>query len=67
LSGKIRESLSYHQYDADGNKIWEEEFNPSGKLTGFSGFVIRNGVGVEKTIYDSNNKIKSNKYYIYTT
>mgnify|MGYP001766489279 CR=1 FL=1 len=75
--GRILEDISYkqgnvdkhfkYQYDADGNKIREEEFDPSGKLIEFSEYVIKNGVRVEKTVYDSNNKIKSKKYYIYTT
>jgi hypothetical protein len=64
--GKADKHFKY-QYDADGNKIKEEEFDPSGKLIEFSEYKIENGVRIEKTVFDANKKIKTKRYYVYTT
>lgn len=63
--GKVNKHFKYH-YDAEDNKIKEEEFDPSGKLIEFSEYVVENGVRIEKTVFDANKKIKSKKYYQYT-
>lgn len=64
--GKIHKHFKY-QYDAEGNKIREEEFDPSGRLVEWSVYRFENGLRVEKTVYDAANEIKSKKYYTYTT
>ena len=74
--GNIIESITYkqgkadkhfkYQYDSDSNKIKEEEFDPSGHLKEFSEYKYTDGLRTEKTIYDSNKKIKSKKTYLYT-
>lgn len=64
--GRINKHFRY-QYDSDGIKIREEEFDPSGRLIEFSEYKIENGLRVEKIVYDSNKKVKSRKTYIYTT
>jgi hypothetical protein len=64
--GKIDKHFKY-QYDAENNKIREEEFDSSGKMTETSEYKFEKGLRVEKIVYDSNKKIKSKKYYKYTT
>jgi hypothetical protein len=64
--GKINKHFKY-QYDADGNKIREEEYDPSGKLIEYSEYKIENGLRVEKIVYGSNDKPKTRKVYQYTT
>jgi antitoxin component YwqK of YwqJK toxin-antitoxin module len=76
IRGNIVESIDYkqgkvdkhfkYQYDQDNNKIKEEEFDPSGRLKESSEYKIEGGLRVEKTVYDSNKKIKSKKIYVYT-
>jgi hypothetical protein len=63
--GKITKHFKY-QYDSDNNKIKEEEYDPSGKLTESSEYKIENGLRVEKIVFDGNKKIKSKKIYNYT-
>jgi hypothetical protein len=63
--GKVNKHFKY-QYDSDDKKINEEEYDPSGRLIEYSEYKIENGLRVEKTVYDSNNKIKSKKIYQYT-
>jgi len=63
--GKIDKHFKY-QYDQDNNKIKEEEFDPSGRLKESSEYKIEGGLRVEKTVYDSNKKVKSKKLYVYT-
>ena len=64
--GKVNKHFKY-EYDSDGNKIKEEKFGPSGKLTETSEYKIDNGLRVEKIVYDANKRIKSRKIYQYTT
>jgi hypothetical protein len=64
--GKIIKHFKY-QYDADCNKIGEEELDPSGKVRESSEYKFENGLRVEKTVYDQNKKMKSRKIYNYTT
>jgi antitoxin component YwqK of YwqJK toxin-antitoxin module len=64
--GKINKHFKY-QYDTDGNKIREEEYDPSGKLLEYSEYKIENGLRVEKIVYEPNKKPKSRKVYQYTT
>jgi hypothetical protein len=64
--GKIDKHFKY-QYDADNNKIKEEELDSSGKTIESSEYKYENGRRIEKTVYDSNKKIKSKKFYKYTT
>lgn len=64
--GKINKHFRY-QYDDKGNKIREEEYDPSGKLIEYSVYTFENGLRVEKTVYEPNDKPKSRKVYQYTT
>jgi len=64
--GKINKHFKY-QYDADDNKIREEEYDPSGKLIEFSEYRIENGLRVEKIVYEPNKKPKTRRVYQYTT
>ena len=64
--GKLNKHFKYY-FDNDSNKIKEEEFDSSGKIIESSEYKIENGLRIEKTVYDSNKKIKSKKYYKYTT
>lgn len=64
--GKVDKHFKY-QYDADNNKIKEEEFDSSGKTVESSEYKYENGLRTEKTVYDSNKKVKSKKFYKYTT
>jgi hypothetical protein len=75
--GNVVESISYklgkvdkhfkYEYDADNNKIKEEEFDASGKIKETSDYKYANGLRIEKNVYDSNKKLKSKKTYVYTT
>jgi hypothetical protein len=64
--GKVDKHFKY-QYDADNNKIREEEYDPSGKLIEYSEYKIENGLRVEKIVYDANKKPKNRRVYQYTT
>lgn len=64
--GKVDKHFKY-QYDADNNKIKEEEYDTSGRLKESSEYKYVNGLRTEKTVYDSNKKQKSKKTYVYTT
>ena len=64
--GKINKHFKY-EYDADDNKIKEEEYDPSGKLIEYSEYKIENGLRVEKIVYEPNKKPKTRKVYQYTT
>jgi antitoxin component YwqK of YwqJK toxin-antitoxin module len=76
-NGNILEEITYkqgkknkhfkYQYDSDNNKIREEEYDPSGRLMEYSEYKIENGLRVEKTVYEPNDKPKSIKVYQYTT
>jgi hypothetical protein len=63
--GKVTKHFKY-QYDADNNKIKEEEFDPSGKLIESSEYKIENGLRKEKIVYDASKKVKTKKIYNYT-
>lgn len=63
--GKISKHFKY-QYDADNNKIREEEYDPAGRLIEYSEYKYENGLRVEKNVYDPNKKLKSRKIYQYT-
>ena len=75
--GNVMESITYKQgkidkrfkyeYDAENNKIKEEEFDASGKIKESSDYKYVNGLRTEKNVYDSNKKLKSRKTYTYTT
>jgi hypothetical protein len=64
--GKVDKHFKY-QYDADNNKIREEEYDPSGRLIEYSEYRVERGLRVEKNVFDSNKKLKSKKTYTYTT
>ncbi len=64
--GKIDKHFKY-QYDENSNKILEEEFDSSGKIKESSEYIYEKGLRVEKTVFDSKKKIKSKKFYKYTT
>lgn len=63
--GKVSKHFKY-QYDADNNKIREEEYDPAGRLIEYSEYKFENGLRVEKNVYDPNKKLKSRKIYQYT-
>jgi hypothetical protein len=63
--GKVDKHFKY-QYDADNNKIKEEELDPSGRLKELSEYKYTDGLRTEKIVYDSNRKMKSKKTYVYT-
>jgi len=75
--GNVIESITYkqgkmdkhfkYQYDADNNKIKEEELDQSARLKESSEYKYSDGFRTEKTVYDPNKKIKSKKTYVYTT
>jgi hypothetical protein len=74
--GNVLESITYklgkvdkhfrYQYDSENNKIKEEEFDANGRGKETSEYKYENGLRVEKTVYDSNKKLKSKKTYVYT-
>lgn len=64
--GKVDKHFKY-QYDADNNKIREEEFDASGRTKESSEYKYENGLRIEKAVYDPNHKLKSKKTYVYTT
>lgn len=64
--GKINKHFKYY-YNSEDIKIKEEEFDSSGKITETSEYKIENGLRTEKTVFDNNKKIKSKKFYKYTT
>ena len=64
--GKVDKHFKY-QYDADNNKIKEEEFDASGKLKESSEYKYANGLRTEKNVFDQNKKLKSKRTYVYTT
>jgi hypothetical protein len=63
--GKVDKHFKY-EYDADNNKIKEEEFEVSGKLKEYTEYKYINGLRTEKLVYDPNKKLKSKKVYTYT-
>ncbi|HLP72587.1 MAG TPA: hypothetical protein VK155_06770 [Bacteroidales bacterium] len=63
--GKVDKHFRY-KYDEEGNKILEEDLDPSGKLREYSEYKIENGLRVEKIVYDPDKKIKLRKIYQYT-
>jgi antitoxin component YwqK of YwqJK toxin-antitoxin module len=63
--GKVDKHFKY-QYDAENNKIKEEEFDVSGRIKETSEYKYENGLRTEKTVYDPNKKLKSKKIYVYT-
>ncbi len=75
--GNVTESITYklgkvdkhfkYEYDAENNKIKEEEFDSSGRLKESSEYKYSNGLRSEKTVFDPNRKMKSKKVYTYTT
>jgi hypothetical protein len=64
--GKVDKHFKY-QYDSDNNKIKEEEFDSSGKIIESSEYKYEKGLRTEKTVFDGNKKIKTKKFYKYTT
>jgi hypothetical protein len=77
LKGNIIEEITYkegkmnkhfkYQYDADDNKVKEEEYDPSGRIIEYSEYKIENGLRTEKVVLDGNKNMKSKKTYTYTT
>lgn len=75
--GNVTESITYklgkvdkhfkYEYDAENNKIKEEEFEPSGRLKESSEYKYSNGLRTEKSVFDPNKKMKSRKVYTYTS
>jgi antitoxin component YwqK of YwqJK toxin-antitoxin module len=63
--GKVDKHFKY-QYDADNNKIKEEEFDMTGRIKESSEYKYTDGLRTEKIVYDSNRKMKSKKTYVYT-
>lgn len=63
--GKVDKHFRY-KYDDNGNKVLEEDLDPSGKLREYSEYKIENGLRVEKIVYDPDKKVKLRKIYQYT-
>jgi antitoxin component YwqK of YwqJK toxin-antitoxin module len=63
--GKVDKHFKY-QYDADNNKIKEEEYDLSGRIKESSEYKYSDGLRTEKVVYDPNRKMKSKKTYVYT-
>jgi antitoxin component YwqK of YwqJK toxin-antitoxin module len=64
--GKVSIHFKY-QYDKAGNKIREEDYDPSGKLREYSEYKIENGLRMEKIVYNPDGKVILKKIYKYTT
>jgi len=63
--GRVTSHFKY-QYDADNNKIREEEYDQNGKLKEYSEYKFENGLRMEKVVYDSQKSVKLKKTYQYT-
>jgi hypothetical protein len=63
--GRIKKHFKY-QYDQNGNKIREEEFDPYGKLKESTEYKFESGLRVEKIVYDPNHKVRLKRSYVYT-
>jgi hypothetical protein len=63
--GKVEKHFRY-KYDSDGNKTFEEDYDPSGKLREYTEYKIENGLRVEKIVYSPDKKVKLRKIYQYT-
>ena len=66
IEGKVDKHFAY-QYDSQNNKIKETEFYSNGRVMKISEYKIEKGLRTEKTVYDSNMKVKSKKTYVYTS
>jgi antitoxin component YwqK of YwqJK toxin-antitoxin module len=62
--GKVDSHFKY-QYDANGNKIKETEFNSDGKVKKISDYKYQGNLRIEKVVTDEKGKIKSKKTYKY--
>jgi hypothetical protein len=63
--GRVTSHFKY-QYDADNNKIREEEYDQNGKLKEYSEYKFENGLRLQKVVYDSQKSVKLKKTYQYT-
>jgi hypothetical protein len=63
--GKTDKHFKY-QYNEDGEKIREEDYDSSGRLREYSEYRYEDGLRVEKIVYDPNKKIILRKIYQYT-
>jgi hypothetical protein len=63
--GKVNKHFKY-QYNEDGDKILEEEYDTSGRLKEYSEYRYDKGLRVEKIVFDPNKKVKLRKTYQYT-
>lgn len=63
--GKVDTHFKY-QFNENGDKIREEDYDPTGRLREYSEYKYEKGLRVEKIVYDPNNKIKLRKIYQYT-
>jgi len=63
--GKVDTHFKY-QYNEDGDKIREEDYDSTGRLQEYSEYKYEKGMRVEKIVYDPNKKIKLRKIYQYT-
>jgi hypothetical protein len=64
-SGKIDKHFKY-QYNENGDKILEEDYDPTGQLKEYSEYRYEDGLRVEKIVYDPNKKVKLRKIYKYS-
>ena len=64
--GRVTSHFKYI-YDAAGNKVREEEYDPTGKLKEYSEYKMENGQRVEKVVYDPGKTVKLRKTYVYTS
>ncbi len=63
--GRVTKHFKY-TYDADDNKIKEEEYDTNGKLKEYSEYKFENGLRTEKVVYDASKTVKLRKTYQYT-
>ena len=63
--GKVDKHFKY-QYNDDGEKIREEDYDSTGKLQEYSEYRFENKLRVEKIVYDPNGRIRLRKIYQYT-
>ena len=64
-AGKIETHFKY-EYDENNNKIKETEYNKKGEVDKISEYKYKDGLRIEKTVYDADRKLLLKKTYQYT-
>jgi len=63
--GKVDTHFKY-EYDAENNKIKEIEYDKSGEIDKVSKYVYKNGLRIEKSVFDKKGNLLLKKTYQYT-